>query len=73
MKGSPAMTILHLGPGLANGIANLHNARRAKTPIVNLIGEHATWHREADAPLAMDIEGLRALCPEGRPRRFRRR
>ena len=58
MKGTPAMTILHLGPGFANGIANLHNARRAKTPLVNLIGEHATWHREADAPLAMDIEGL---------------
>ena len=58
MKGSPAMTILHLGPGFANGIANLHNARRAKTPLVNLIGEHASWHRKADAPLAMDIEAL---------------
>lgn len=58
MKGSPAMTILHLGPGLANGVANLHNARRAKTPVVNLIGEHATWHWKADAPLAMDIEAL---------------
>ncbi|MDR2018392.1 MAG: acetolactate synthase large subunit [Syntrophobacterales bacterium] len=58
MKGSPAMSILHLGPGLANGVANLHNARRAKTPIVNLIGEHATWHKEADAPLAMDVEAL---------------
>jgi len=58
MKGKPAMTILHLGPGLANGVANLHNARRAKTPLVNVIGEHATWHWEADAPLAMDIEGL---------------
>jgi len=58
MKGKPAMTILHLGPGFANGVANLHNARRAKTPLVNVIGEHATWHREADAPLAMNIEGL---------------
>ena len=58
MKGKPAMTILHLGPGFANGIANLHNARRAKTPLVNVIGEHATWHRKADAPLAMNIEGL---------------
>jgi acetolactate synthase-1/2/3 large subunit len=58
MAGRPAMTLLHLGPGLANGIANLHNARRAHTPIVNIIGEHATWHRPMDPPLAMDIEGL---------------
>ncbi len=58
MKGTPAMTLLHLGPGFANGIANLHNARRARTPLVNVIGEHATWHRSADAPLTMDIESL---------------
>jgi acetolactate synthase-1/2/3 large subunit len=58
MKGRPAMTLLHLGPGLGNGIANLHNARRAGTPLVNVIGEHATWHRPVDPPLAMDIEGL---------------
>jgi acetolactate synthase-1/2/3 large subunit len=58
MKGKPAMTLLHLGPGLGNGIANLHNARRARTPLVNVIGEHATWHRPMDPPLAMDIEGL---------------
>ena len=58
MLDRPAMTLLHLGPGFANGIANLHNARRAKTPLLNLIGEHATWHRAADAPLAMDIEAL---------------
>jgi acetolactate synthase-1/2/3 large subunit len=58
MKGKPAMTLLHLGPGLGNGIANLHNARRAHTPLVNIIGEHATWHRPMDPPLAMDIEGL---------------
>jgi len=58
MLNKPAMTLLHLGPGLANGIANLHNARRAKTPVVNVIGEHATWHLAADAPLAMDIEAL---------------
>ena len=58
MLDKPAMTLLHLGPGLANGIANLHNARRAKTPLVNVIGEHATWHLAADAPLAMDIEAL---------------
>ncbi len=58
MLGKPAMTILHLGPGLANGLSNLHNARRAHTPILNLTGEHATWHRSADPPLRMDIEAL---------------
>src|SRR5512137_1739709 len=58
MTGRPAATLLHLGPGFANGIANLHNARRARTPIVNLIGDHATWHLAADAPLASDIVSL---------------
>jgi acetolactate synthase-1/2/3 large subunit len=58
MKGKPAMTLLHLGPGLANGIANLHNAKRAKTPILNIVGEHATWHRPHDPLLAMDIEAI---------------
>ena len=58
MARKPALTLLHLGPGLANGLANLHNARRANTPVVNLIGEHAAWHRPADAPLTMDIEAL---------------
>ncbi len=58
MAGKPAMALLHLGPGFANGIANLHNARRAGTPLLNVIGEHATWHRAADAPLTMDIEAL---------------
>ena len=58
MTDKPAMTLLHLGPGLGNGIANLHNARRARTPVLNVIGEHATWHRTADAPLSMDIVAL---------------
>ena len=58
MMDKPAMTLLHLGPGLANGIANLHNARRAHTPILNIIGDHATWHGPADPPLAMDIPSL---------------
>jgi len=58
MLDKPALTLLHLGPGFANGIANLHNARKAKTPVLNLIGEHATWHRAADAPLSMNIESL---------------
>jgi acetolactate synthase-1/2/3 large subunit len=58
MARRPALTLLHLGPGFANGIANLHNARRAHSPIVNLIGDHATWHLAADAPLTSDIVSL---------------
>lgn len=58
MTGRPALTLLHLGPGFANGIANLHNARRANTPIVNLVGDQASWHLESDAPLTSDIESL---------------
>jgi acetolactate synthase-1/2/3 large subunit len=58
MAEKPACTLLHLGPGLANGIANLHNARRAASPIVNIVGDHATYHAQYDAPLASDIEGL---------------
>ncbi|HEY1709225.1 MAG TPA: acetolactate synthase large subunit [Rhizomicrobium sp.] len=54
----PACTLLHLGPGLANGLANLHNARRAATPIVNVVGDHATYHLQYDAPLASDIQGF---------------
>lgn len=58
MADKPAATLLHLGPGLANGLANLHNARRASTPIVNIVGDHATYHLELDAPLTSDIESL---------------
>src|SRR6516164_492833 len=54
----PAVTLLHLGPGLANGLANLHNARRAATPVVNIVGDHATYHAQYDAPLASDVVGL---------------
>ena len=54
----PAMTLLHLGPGLANGLCNFHNARRAGTPIVSLVGEMATWHKGADPLLNMDIESI---------------
>src|SRR5919112_1356150 len=57
MANRPASTLLHLGPGLANGLANVHNARRANTPMVNIVGEHATYHLEHDAPLTSDIEG----------------
>jgi acetolactate synthase I/II/III large subunit len=58
ISGRPALALLHLGPGLANGLANLHNARRAGTPVVSIVGEHATWHIAADAPLTSDIAGL---------------
>jgi acetolactate synthase-1/2/3 large subunit len=58
MTQKPALTILHLGPGFANGIANLHNANRARSPIFNIIGQHATWHLHADPLLNMDIASL---------------
>jgi len=58
MRGFPAATLLHLGPGLANGLANLHNARRAATPVINIVGDHATYHAQYDAPLASDIAGF---------------
>ena len=58
MADVPACTLLHLGPGYGNGLANLHNARRAYTPIVNVIGDHATYHRQYDAPLNSDIPTL---------------
>jgi acetolactate synthase-1/2/3 large subunit len=54
----PAATLLHLGPGLGNGLANLHNARRANSPIVNIVGDHATYHKKYDAPLESDIDAL---------------
>lgn len=54
----PAATLLHLGCGLGNGIANLHNARKARVPMVNIIGDHATYHKQYDAPLESDIETL---------------
>jgi acetolactate synthase I/II/III large subunit len=58
MAGKPALTLLHLGPGMANGIANLHNARRARSPMFMVIGEHASWHIQSDPLLNMDIAGL---------------
>ena len=57
MTDRPAATLLHCGPGLANGLANLHNARRARSPVVNLVGDQATYHRPFDAPLTADTEG----------------
>jgi acetolactate synthase-1/2/3 large subunit len=58
LAGRPAATLLHLGPGLANALSNLHNARKARSGIVNIVGEHATWHLGYDAPLTADIEAI---------------
>ncbi|WP_319446124.1 MULTISPECIES: acetolactate synthase large subunit [unclassified Mycobacterium] len=58
VAGKPAATLLHLGPGLANGLANLHNARRAHSPVINVVGDHATHHQPFDAPLQSDIAAL---------------
>lgn len=54
----PAVTLLHLGPGLANGLANLHNARRAASPVINMVGDHATYHLHHNAPLTSDALGV---------------
>jgi acetolactate synthase I/II/III large subunit len=58
VAGRPAATLLHLGPGLGNGLANLHNARRARTPVVNVVGDHATYHARYDAPLQSEIASI---------------
>ena len=58
MAGKPACTLLHLGPGFGNGIANLHNASRAQVPIVNIVGQHATYRLRHDTPLTSDIEAM---------------
>lgn len=58
MSGKPGVTLLHLGPGLGNGLSNLHNARKARSSILNIVGDHATYHLEYDAPLTADIEGV---------------
>ncbi|MGB7238576.1 MAG: acetolactate synthase large subunit [Rhodococcus sp. (in: high G+C Gram-positive bacteria)] len=58
MADKPAITLLHLGPGLANGMANLHNAKRAGSPVINLVGDHATYHLQYDSPLTSDLMGV---------------
>lgn len=58
MTEKPAWTLLHLGPGFGNGLANLHNASRAQVPIINVIGQHATYHLPLDTPLTSDIEAI---------------
>src|SRR4029450_365106 len=56
MAHRPAATLLHLGPGLGNGLANLHNARKGRVPIVNIVGDHATYHTQYDAQLESDTQ-----------------
>ena len=58
MMDKPAATLLHTGPGMANGLANLHNAKKAKTPIVNIVGDHARDHLRFESPLKSDAEGI---------------
>ena len=58
MADKPAATLLHLGPGLANGLANLHNARRAGSPVINVVGDHATYHLHHNSPLTADLNGF---------------
>ena len=60
MAGRPAATLLHLGPGLGNALANLHNAKKARSPMVNIVGEHATYHVQYNTPLTSDIAGIAA-------------
>lgn len=60
IAGKPAVTLLHTGPGLANGLANLHNARRGPSPILNIVGDHATQHLAFDTPLASDVAAIAA-------------
>lgn len=71
MADAPGATLLHLGPGLGNGLANLHNARRARVPVVNIVGDHATYHVRYDAPLQSDIETLARNVSGGCARRVR--
>ncbi|MEQ8516107.1 MAG: thiamine pyrophosphate-binding protein, partial [Chromatocurvus sp.] len=58
MADRPALALLHLGSGLSNGLANLHNARRAGSAVVNVVGDHATYHLQYDAPLTSDLPAL---------------
>jgi acetolactate synthase-1/2/3 large subunit len=64
MTGKPAITLLHVGSGFSNSMANLHNARRAHTPVVNVVGDHATYHLQFDAPLTSDIPAHAEICSD---------
>jgi len=71
MKGAPAAVLLHLGPGLGNGLANLHNARRSRVPLVNIVGDHATYHKRYDAQLESDIDSVARTVSGWTRRSFR--
>jgi acetolactate synthase-1/2/3 large subunit len=73
MAEKPGLTLLHLGPGFANGVAYLHDARRARSPIINLIGEHATWHLAADAPSIATSNRWQNPSPRGSAETNRRK
>jgi acetolactate synthase-1/2/3 large subunit len=64
MADKPAITLLHVGSGFSNSMANLHNAKRAHTPIVNVVGDHATYHLQYDAPLTSDVPAHADICSE---------
>jgi len=64
MADKPAITLLHVGSGFSNSMANLHNAKRAHVPLVNIVGDHATYHMQYDAPLTSDVPGHAKLCSE---------
>ncbi len=64
MSGKPALTLLHVGSGFSNSMANLHNAKRAHSPVVNLVGDHATYHLQYDAPLTSDVAAHAEICSE---------
>ncbi|MEZ5658231.1 MAG: acetolactate synthase large subunit [Burkholderiaceae bacterium] len=64
MAGKPAATLLHLGPGLGNGLANVHNARKGRTPMVNIVGEHASYHLQYETPLRSDIAAIAGACSD---------
>ncbi len=62
MKDKPALTLLHVGSGFSNSMANQHNAKRAHVPLVNIVGDHATWHMQYDAPLTSDVPAHARIC-----------
>jgi acetolactate synthase-1/2/3 large subunit len=64
MADKPAITLLHMGPGFANGMANLHNARRARVPVINIVGDHAAYHLKYNSPLTSDIPGHANICSD---------
>jgi acetolactate synthase-1/2/3 large subunit len=64
MKGRPALTLLHVGSGFSNSMANLHNAKRAHSPMVNIVGDHATYHLQFDAPLTSDVPAHAEICSD---------